>query len=145
MKLIRTLHISADEFYNYLEREFLNDAKKNCDKKITKLEKGLNFYKHAEDRYARIDIKVLDYKRGSIYALEMKSFTDTITISYKTKEVDEGLEVEFEQIIASEKNKKRNAISQKFSETVYLSRMSRTIYDIEAAIIKERENNGANK
>ena len=138
MKLTRTLHITTDEFYDYLEKEFLKDAKKNCNKRITKLEKGLIFYKHSEDRYARIDIKVLDYERGSSYVLEMKSFTDTITTSYHTFEVDDGLKIEFEQIIDSEKNKKRNAISQKFSETVYLSRMSRTIYDIESAIINKR-------
>ena len=139
MKLIRTLHISSEEFYSYLEKEFINDAKKNANKKITTIEKGLHFSKHGEDRYARIDFKVLDYQRGSLYVLQMKSYTDAITISYRTKEVTEGLEVEFEQMIESEKNKKRNALSRKFSETVYLSRMSRTIYDIESAIIKERE------
>ena len=138
MKLIRTLHVTSDEFYSHLEKEFIRDAKKNANKKISVIEKGLHYSMHGDDRYARIDFKVLEYQRGSLYSLQMKSYTDTITVVYRTKEVEDGLEVEFEQEIESEKHKKRNALSRKFSETVYLSRMSRTIYDIETAIIKER-------
>ena len=139
MKLTRTLNITSDEFYSYLEKQLISDAKKQANKKITTVEKGVHFSRHGEDRYARIDFKILDYQRNELYILQMKSYTDTITISYKTREVEKGLEVEFEQTIDSEKNKKRNALSRKFSETVYLSQMSRTIYDIETAIIKERE------
>ena len=140
MKLIRTLHITSDEFYNYLEKEFINDAKKNANKKIAKLETGTHYSRHSQDQYARIDFKVLEYKRGEVYCLEMKSYTDKVTISYKTKETADGLETIFEQDIESDKHKKHNAIAKKFNETIYLSRMSRTIYDIEANIIKERNN-----
>lgn len=139
MKLTRTLHISSKEFYDYLEKELKNDALKNGKKKLHTIEKGTHFSKNGDNHYARIEFKVLEYQRGICYALAMKSYTDTVIISYKTKEVSEGLEVEFEQIIDSEKNKKHNIIAEKFYETIYLSRMSRTIYDIETAIIKERQ------
>lgn len=139
MKLIRTLHITSQEFYHYLEKELLQDAKKYGHKNVSRVEKGLHFSKYGDDQYARVDVKVLDYVRNQIYSLQMKSYTDTVTVTYKTNETDDGLEIEFEEIISSEKKKKRNKISQKFSETIYLSRMSQTIYDIETAIVKERK------
>lgn len=138
MKLIRTLHITKDEFYNYLEKKLIEDIQKHANKKVKKIEKGLHYSVHGKDQFARIDFKVLNYIYGECYELEMKSYTERTVVSYITKEVDDGLEVVFEQIIDSEKDKKRNAISKKFAETVYLSQMSRTIYDIESAIIKER-------
>lgn len=138
MKLIRTLKITSDEFYNYLETKLKEDILKHAKKKVSKIEKGVHYSIHATDRYARIDFKILNYERGKCYELEMKSYTDATVVRYDTKGVSEGLEVIFEQTINSEKDKKRNAITKKFAETVYLSQMSRTIYDIEANIIKNR-------
>lgn len=138
MKLVRTLKITSDEFYNYLETKLKEDILKQAKKKVSKIEKGVHYSIHANDNYARIDFKILNYERGKCYELQMKSYTDETVVRYDTREVDDGLEVIFEQTIKSEKDKKRNTITKKFAETMYLSQMSRTIYDIEANIVKGR-------
>lgn len=145
MKIIRTLKITSDEFYDYLENELLEIANKNRTGKIAytpaNITAGFSTTKGEKESLSKIDLTITSYIRGSLYAADTASATGTSHLSYSTKETADGLEVTFEQILPdnSGKKKKRNRLLGGFSDALYLSRMSNSLYDIQNKIIKERK------
>lgn len=141
MKLTRILKVSEKEFYDYLENDLLHNIYQCTDKKLSvkDIKKGLNYTKHENDALVRIDVSILDYKRGEFFKSKIKSMADTITISYETEVVSEGLKVVFNQYLESFENSKQNKFMRLFSEAVYFGRMSDTLYDLQKKIINQRE------
>lgn len=140
MKIIRTICVTQDEFYEYLENDLIESIKKNSNKEICAkdIKKGLK-YSINEKGAARVDVMVIDYERGKFYKSRIKSLTDTITLFFRTKATDKGLEVTFEQHIHSYENRSHSKLSKVFHEIIYGSRMSNTIYNIQNKIIRKRE------
>lgn len=141
MKLTRTIKVSEDEFYDHLEQELIDAIQATTQKVISAkdIKKGLSYKKFEDNSHAQVDVQVLDYQRGSLYKVSVKSLTDTITISYETTVEKDGLKLVFHQNIDSFERKKHNRLMKIFSEGVYFGRMSDTIYDIQKKIIKKRE------
>lgn len=141
MKLTRILKITEKEFYDFLEDSLLSDIYQCASKEtsVENIKKGLKYSKHAEDALTRIDITILDYKRGISYKSEIRSMNDTITISYETEAVDDGLKVIFNQNFESFEREKHNKLMRMFSEAVYYGRMTDNLYDIQKKIINKRE------
>lgn len=141
MKLIRTLKVTKKEFYDFLEDDLLSNIYQCTQKKLSTndIKKGLHYSKNDSDVHTRVDVTIVDYLRGEYYKSKIKSMEDTVSIVYRTKEVEDGLEVEFTQHISSFENKKHNKIMKGFSEAVYLSRMTDTLYDIQKKIINKKE------
>ena len=63
---------------------------------------------------------------------------DTITISFETELVDDGLKIVFNQHLEDFENKKQNKVLRMFSEAVYYGRMTDTLYDLQKKIIDNR-------
>ena len=141
MKLTRILKITQKEFYDFLENDLLSNIYQCTNEKLSvkDIKKGLKYTKHDRDAFTRIFISILDYKRDEFYKSEIKSITDTITISFQTEVVDDGLKVIFNQYIEGFENKKHNKLMRLFSEGVYYGRMTDTLYDIQKKIINNRE------
>lgn len=139
MNLIRTFQITSDEFYDYLEEQFLRDIQKTTNRNVTTkdLKKGFSYEKKQTATVITLD----DYQRGSVYSTTAKSKTDFITISYRTKEKKEGLEIQFEQYLHSYDSVRdtKNFLSRGVRDWLIFGRMSRTLYDIKDEIIKRRE------
>lgn len=140
MKLTRILKITEKEFYDFLETDLLSNIRQCTGKELSvkDIKKGLKYSKHEEDAITRIDVSILDYKRGSIYKSITKSLADTITISFETELVDYGLKIIFNQHLEDFENKKQNKVLRMFSEAVYYGRMTDTLYDIQKKIINNR-------
>lgn len=140
MKLTRILKITEKEFYDFLETDLLSNIRQCTGKELSvkDIKKGLKYSKHEEDAITRIDVSILDYKRGSIYKSITKSLADTITISFETELVDDGLKIVFNQHLEDFENKKQNKVLRMFSEAVYYGRMTDTLYDIQKKIINNR-------
>lgn len=145
MKIIRTLKITPDEFYDYLEREILETANQNCTGKAAytpaDITAGFCTTKGGEESPSKIELTITSYERGSHYKAKATSFSDTYEFSYQTKTVDGGLEVTYEQELLNilSQKKKKNRLLAGFSEAVYLSRMSNHLYDLQEKILKERQ------
>lgn len=141
MKLTRILKVTEKEFYDFLENDLLSNIYQCTNNKLSvkDIKKGLKYTKHAEDALTRIDISILDYKRDVFYKSEIKSMADTITISFETEVVNEGLKVIFNQYIESFEKGKHNKLMKLFSEAVYYGRMTDKLYDIQKSIISTRE------
>lgn len=140
MKLIRTLAVSEQEFYDYLEQDLISsiEAQKNQTISAKEIKKGLSFRKHDEKSNAPTKITILGYERGRFYSLRLHTMVDTIELHYHTEQTDKGLKVTFEQFIDSFERRKHKKLMRMFSEGVYFGRMSDTLYDMQNKIIKQR-------
>lgn len=140
MKLTRILKITEKEFYDFLETDLLSNIRQCTGKELSikDIKKGLKYSKHEEDALTRIDVSILDYERGSIYKSITKSLADTITISFETEVVDDGLKIIFNQHLENFESKKQNKVLRMFSEAVYYGRMTDTLYDLQKKIIDNR-------
>lgn len=141
MKITRILEVSDTEFYDYLEQELLLDIHQ-CTQKCYKkkdIRKGLKYGKYTQDVHARVDITIREYQRGTLYQSNIQSFSDSITITYRTCMVPEGLQVILEEHIESYESQPHSFLGRNFYELVYLRRMNATLYDLEHAIICQRE------
>lgn len=141
MKLTRILKVTEKEFYDFLEDSLLSDIYQWTSKELSvdNIKKGLKYSKHDQDTFTRIDISISDYKRGTSYKSEIKSMSDTITISYETEAVADGLKIVFIQTFESFEKGKHNKLMKMFSEAVYYGRMSDNLFDIQNKIIKKRK------
>lgn len=134
MKIKRTLQISENEFYDYLEGELIRE----CQLTKTKIEKGLNYKKTDPKTQLEISVFVINYIRGTLYEVKISSSYETYFLKYTTQENENGLEIQFEQHIESFEMKKQNRLMRLFSEGVYLGRMSDTLFDIQKKIHEKR-------
>ncbi|EAC3867899.1 DUF3284 domain-containing protein [Listeria monocytogenes] len=134
MKIKRTLQISENEFYDYLEGELIRE----CQLTKTKIEKGLNYKKTDPKTQLEISVFVINYIRGTLYEVKISSSYETYFLKYTTQENENGLEIQFEQHIESFEIKKQNRLMRLFSEGVYLGRMSDTLFDIQKKVHEKR-------
>lgn len=141
MKIIRTLKVTQDEFFDCLEENLVNTVNKESKSpiSISDIKKGLKYSKNEDDVYARTDFTILEYERGRLYKSKIKSMSDSIVMTYMTKTTDDGLHVTFEQSILSHETRKQGKFMKNFSELVFLSRMSNQLYDMQNKIFKKRE------
>jgi hypothetical protein len=141
MKLTRILKINEKDFYDFLENDLLSNIYQCSSKELSveDIKKGLKYSKYDNDAHTRIDITILEYKRGEFYKSQIKSLMDTITIFYETEVVDQGLKIIFNQNIESFEKEKHNKLMRMFSEAVYYGRMTDTLYDIQKKITNLRE------
>lgn len=142
MKIIRTLTITVDEFYDDLEASILTrlnasqtDGKYDRDS----IRAGLRYVQGPKT--APTSFLVTDYVRGVRYCAEARSLGDVSSLSYHTEPKEKGLLVIYEQIIEGyeEASAKKNLFLRGFSDAVYLSRMSNSLYDIQSRILRQRE------
>ena len=140
MRLTRILKITEKEFYDFLETSLLSNIRQCTGRELSikDIKKGFKYSKHEEDVLTRIDVSILDYERGFIYQSITKSLADTITISFETEVVKDGLKIIFNQSLENFESKKQNKFLRMFSEAVYLGRMTDTLYDIEKKIMNNR-------
>ncbi len=144
MKIIRTLKITADEFFNELEDQVLQMAnnKETATKKYTTrdIKKGLKLVSKSEYDATRTEYELRDYNRGHLYVARVKTIDDTATLTYTTKAVEDGLEVIFEQRLENFEKRKMNKFLRGWSEMTYLAKMSNSLLDTESKIIRQRNN-----
>ncbi|MCD8326542.1 MAG: DUF3284 domain-containing protein [Lachnospiraceae bacterium] len=143
MKIIRTLKITSDEFYDYLENDLLetaNQTRSSGKVRFTRsnIRPGFKVSRETGQAYSRIDLMVREYVRGKVYAGTTKSVADTIDFSYTTEVREDGLCVVFEQRMHNYEAKKMNKFTRAWSDITYLRRMSNQLYDIQAKIIRVR-------
>ncbi len=140
MKLKRTLKISEQEFYNFIEKDFVENFKACTGKDISvdEIKKGVSYVREDKKVPGGTKITITEYQRNHCYGIEVKNVADTFSLLYHTCPVEKGLEVTLNQTVASFNKKRHNKLMRLFSEAIYLGRMSDTLYDIQKRIHKER-------
>lgn len=141
MKLIRTFHITADDFYSTLEDELIKDVKKACGKdiKAKDIKPGFKYYKNPNDKYARITITIKEYERGKRYCALAASYGDEVKVEYTTSQTDKGLYIEFDQYIKSLEEKDHKSFSYKYHKFFHMMKMASSLSNMATSIIKKKE------
>lgn len=143
MKIVRTLKITADEFFDQVERglaarvcrETGQDAAGACI-----VASGSRFVEHEGDPRRRTEIRVIEYTPGQRFESRTVSATDDITMSYEVcpDEKGPGITVTYRQDMASF-NARKKGFMKGFSEAVYLGRMAEQLFALEDEVLKTRQ------
>ena len=141
MKIIRELQVTSDEFYDFLESEFLNQINQadNQTKKIDRLKKGLRYSKLSDNVYTKTDYEILDYRRHETYVIQISSHSEKMITSYRTKPCSKGLEVTLEQEQNKLTKNSKSKIIKWMGELLYFGRLSENLYKIQGEIEKTRK------
>lgn len=141
MKIIRELQVTSDEFYDFLENEFLNQINQadNQTKKIDRLKKGLRYSKLSDNIYTKTDYEILDYHRHETYVIQISSHSEKTITSYKTKPCTKGLEVTLEQEQNKLTKNSKSKLIKWMGELLYFGRLSENLYKIQGEIEKTRK------
>lgn len=141
MKIIRELQVTSDEFYDFLENEFLNQINQadNQTKKIDRLKKGLRYSKLSDNVYTKTDYEILDYRRHVTYVIQISSHSEKTITSYKTKPCSKGLEVTLEQEQNKLTKNSKSKLIKWMGELLYFGRLSENLYKIQGEIEKTRK------
>lgn len=141
MKIIRELQVTSDEFYDFLENEFLNQINQadNQTKKIDRLKKGLRYSKLSDNVYTKTDYEILDYHRHETYVIQISSHSEKTITSYKTKPCSKGLEVTLEQEQNKLTKNSKSKLIKWMGELLYFGRLSENLYKIQGEIEKARK------
>lgn len=141
MKIIRELQVTSDEFYDFLESEFLNQINRadNQTKKIVRLKKGLRYSKLSDNVYTKTDYEILDYRRHETYVIQISSHSEKTITSYKTKPCSKGLEVKLEQEQNKLTKNSKSKLIKWMGELLYFGRLSENLYKIQGEIEKARK------
>lgn len=141
MKVIRDLEISASEFFNALLDNVIDDIVTNTGKEVAKenLKKGFKFVYRGENIGQHITFEIVDYQQDKVYKAKRKSINGTVSVYYVAKPNDKGgITVTFEQTFPEE-SKKQGTLMKGFSETIYLGRMTDSLYDIQKKVLLSKE------
>lgn len=141
MKIIRELQVTSDEFYDFLESEFLNQINQadNQTKKIDRLKKGLRYSKLSDNVYTKTDYEILDYRRHETYVIQISSHSEKMITSYRTKPCSKGLEVTLEQEQNKLTKNSKSKLIKWVGELLYFGRLSENLYKIQGEIEKARK------
>ena len=141
MKIIRELQVTSDEFYDFLENEFLNQINQadNQTKKIDRLKKGLRYSKLSDNVYTKTDYEILDYRRHETYVIQISSHSEKTITFYKTKPCSKGLEVTLEQEQNKLTKNSKSKLIKWVGELLYFGRLSENLYKIQGEIEKTRK------
>lgn len=142
MKVIRNLEITAEEFFNAVFDELIEDIEKADKKKFerTDFKKGFQYVRCAEDAYSRVDFEIVDYQEGSFYKCKRTSINGTTSLSYEVTPIEKGISVTFiQEIVPRVEGKKPNKLLALFSEANNLGRMTDKLYAIARRVTNEKE------
>ncbi|UUX35407.1 DUF3284 domain-containing protein [Fundicoccus culcitae] len=141
MKIIRTLSISSDAFYDYLVNQLLSEANAVPEMNYNRnhIKKGFKFHRNMQHTSIVSTTEVLDYQPGKQLVVKTTHHTDSIEFNYETRQSPKGLEVTFKQEMSAFDKKKGLRFFRGFSSAIYLSRMSNSLYAIQEQVLKEME------
>lgn len=144
MRIVRTLEISAEEFFGNLAQSILLSAQRdpNRTKELTleDIKPGLRLHQYTRDgRDAGTTLTIKEYEFGRKYYARTKAAADTVDIDITVQPL-EGChcEVTYFQHMDRSMLPKRKGLLYHFSELYYLSRMSSRLYDIQAMVRREK-------
>ena len=138
MKLIRTLKVTPQEFFDYVEMTLSHQGIYSSPS-FTKdeIKTGLKFT-IIDESQLKTSVTLLKYHPYDIYQSKVTNVNDTVILTYLIQQKNDGIQVIFEQSIDSFNNIKPNSLNAKFQETFYLGRMSDQLFKIEKDIIAIR-------
>lgn len=144
MRIVRTLDISADEFFGNLAQSLITSAQRDPNRSrgltLEEIKPGLSLRQYTRDgRDAGTTLKILEFEFGKRYSARTKAAADTVDIEMTLQPVEGNrCEVTYLQHMDRSMFPKRKGLLYNFSQLYYMSRMCSRLYDIQAAVRREK-------
>ena len=138
MKVIRDLQITASEFFGVIFAELAAEIRAAGGDAVAPeaLKTGFTQVHCPEDPALKVTFEIVEYQEDRLYKATRTSAGTTATISYEVTPKDGGITVVFDYDNGLPVKK---SLFSFFSDTIFLSRMTDKLYDIQKTVINERE------
>ena len=142
MKVIRNLQITAEEFFDAVFDEIIEEIEKLDKTKISKnsLKTGFHYLYKGNSAYDKVEFKIVEYQEEQFYKCVRSSIRGTTTLTYEVASNENGITVTFchDTDIPGAQPKKKGLASL-FSEGYMLGRMTDKLYGYENKIRDKKE------
>lgn len=143
MKIIRTLKVTADEFFEQIESALLAQVVRATGQDAldaSVIKAGYRFVERADDAICRSETQIIEYVPGVRFKSRTVTAGDDVVMSYEVEstEKNDGISVTYRQEMKSFEERKRGFMKS-FSEAVYLGRMAESLFKIQDAVLEARE------
>lgn len=142
MKVIRNLEITAEEFFNTIFDELIEEIFKMDKKKFERsdFKTGFQYVHSAENPYTRADYEIVEYQEDKFYKCMRTTINGVTTLSYEVEPTETGISVTFiQENVLRKENKKQIKLFALISEISNLGRMTDKLYAIQRRVQNEKE------
>ncbi len=141
MKIIRTLDVTENQFYDYLESQVIHEIQKNTGRHVSPndLKAGMQYAKSDEKGKTVVKIKIDDYQRGKKYQVTSETPLDSVQVTYLTQQKGSKIQVTFFETIDRDTSHAKSRLFRWISQTLMLGRMASTLMTIEEDILKNKK------
>lgn len=141
MKVIRNLEISASEFFGVVFEELAAEIKSlsGHDCSTEDFTAGFTYTHKPEDAAQKVVFEIVEYQEDKLYKAVRTSAEGTLSMIYDVVPADNGITVTFTYENATPAGQHKKGILGIFSQTIFLSRMTDKLYDIQRTVINKKE------
>lgn len=141
MKVIRNLEISAAEFFGVVLEELAAEIKSLSGQECTTadFQQGYTYTHKPEDPALKVVFQIVEYQEDKFYKAVRSSPEGDLTIIYDVVPNSKGITVTFTYENSTPAGQPKKGFMGAFSQTIYLSRMTDKLYDIQRTVINQKE------
>lgn len=141
MKIIRNLEITASEFFGVVLEELAAEIKSlsgsDCDP--TDFQQGYTYVHMPDDPALKVVFTIVEYQEEKLYKAVRTSAEGDLTITYHVVSNDKDITVTFDYENTTPAGQPKKGLLGMFSQTIFLSRMTDKLYDIQRTVINRKE------
>ena len=141
MKVIRDLEISASEFFGVVLEEQAAEIKSLSGNECTSadLQQGYTYIHNPDDVATKVVFEIVEYQEDKLYKGVRSSAEGDLTLVYEVVPNDKGITVTFTYENTTPAGQQKKGIFGLFTQTIFLSRMTDKLYDIQRTVINRKE------
>lgn len=139
MKLERDFELSSDDLFDYIEESFIKSVEDTTSKKIKPKDMKPGFkYTRTDSSTKKTIVTLKNYVRGSIYCVRSEDNLMWAETSYTVTDTDKGIHViaELNSSDMEKSNKELKGFKKKFYDFVFMSRLSRSLYNMTSEVTR---------
>lgn len=141
MKVIRDLEISASEFFGVVLEELAAEIKSLSGNECTSadLQQGYTYIHNPDDVATKVVFEIVEYREEKLYKAVRSSAEGDLTMIYDVTPNDKGITVAFTYENTTPAGQHKKGIFGIFTQTIFLSRMTDKLFDIQRTVINRKE------
>ena len=141
MKVIRNLEITAGEFFGVVLEELAAEIKSlsgtECDP--TDFQPGYTYVHMPDDPALKVVFTIVEYQEEKLYKAVRSSAEGDLTITYDVASNGKDITVTFDYENTTPAGQSKKGFFGFFSQTIFLSRMTDKLYNIQRTVINRKE------
>lgn len=141
MKVIRDLEITASEFFGVVLEELAAEVASLSGKDCTSADfhQGYTYIHNPDDVATKVVFEIAEYQEDKLYKAVRASAEGELIMTYDVVPNDKGITVTFTYENTTPAGQQKKGIFGIFTQTIFLSRMTDKLFDIQRTVINRRE------